>query len=115
MPRRAAAGARRGAELRSGLARVRRLEDFAAAARVVERGFARAGAVGQGFRAEHFVEIGVVNARSGSVLAALSPAYGMIQRDPPVTLRGKIPRKLALSIRPFATCGIKGAIWWRGS
>jgi hypothetical protein len=67
MPRRAAARSRRGAELRPRLARVGRLEDFTAAAatRIVERGFARAGTigtVGQGFRAVHFVEVGFVDA-----------------------------------------------------
>src|SRR5439155_1521339 len=66
MPWCAAAGAGGGAELGAGLARVGRLEDFAAAAgpRVVGRGFAlipAAGAVGQGFRAVHFVEIGFVD------------------------------------------------------
>ena len=66
MPRCAAGGAGRGAEFGAGLARVGRLEDFAAAARVdvVGRGFARsraAGAVGQGFRAVDFVEVGFVD------------------------------------------------------
>ena len=63
MPWRAAAGARRGAEFGAGLAGVGGLEDFAAGARagVVARGFA-AGAVGQGFRAVHFVEMGFVDA-----------------------------------------------------
>ena len=66
MPRRAAGGARGGAEFGAGLARVGGLEDFAAAAgtRVVGRGLARAGAVGtvgQGFRAVHFVEMGFVD------------------------------------------------------
>jgi hypothetical protein len=70
MPRRTAARTRRGAELRAGLARVGWLEDFAAAAcaDVVGRGFARwraAGAVGQGFRAVHFVEMGFVDAGGG--------------------------------------------------
>jgi hypothetical protein len=62
MPRRAAAGAWRGAELRTGLARVGGLEDFAAAG--VARGLARslaAGAEGQGFGAVHFVEVGFVD------------------------------------------------------
>ena len=62
MSRRAAAGARGWAELRAGLARVGGLEDFAAAG--VGRGLARplaAGAVGQGFRAVHFVEMGFVD------------------------------------------------------
>jgi hypothetical protein len=71
MPRRAAAGARGGAEFWTGLARVGRLEDFAAAARtgVVRRRFARAGAagaIGQGFRAVHFVEMGFVDAGSAA-------------------------------------------------
>jgi hypothetical protein len=63
MPRCAAAGTRRGAELRAGLAGVGGLEDLAAGAGagVVARGFA-AGAVGQGFRAVHFVEMGFVDA-----------------------------------------------------
>jgi hypothetical protein len=61
MPRRTAAGARRGAEFGAGLAGVGGLEDFAAGAgAVVARGFA-AGAVGQGFRAVHFVEMGFVD------------------------------------------------------
>jgi hypothetical protein len=62
MPRCAAAGSRRGAEFGARLARVGGLEDFAAGirARVVARGFA-AGAVGQGFRAVHFVEMGFVD------------------------------------------------------
>jgi len=64
MSRRAAAGARGGAEFGAGLARVGRLEDFASGGRVgvvVGRGFAlipAAGAVGQGFRAVHLVEVG---------------------------------------------------------
>src|SRR5258705_4628326 len=67
MSRRAAAGARRRAELGPGLARVGRLEDFAAGvlARVIGRGLARrraVGAIGQGFRAVHFVEVGFVDA-----------------------------------------------------
>ena len=66
MPRCAAGGAGRGAEFGAGLARVGWLEDFAAAAGVgvVGRGVARsraAGAVGQGFRAVHFVEVGFVD------------------------------------------------------
>src|SRR5437868_2286345 len=67
MSRRAAAGARGGAELGAGLARVGGLEDFASGARVtvvVGRGFAlmsAAGAVGQGLRAVHFVEMGFVD------------------------------------------------------
>src|ERR1700682_5622404 len=66
----AAGGARGGAEFGAGLARVGRLEDLASAARtdVVGRGFARrraAGTVGQGFRAVHFVEMGLVDAGCG--------------------------------------------------
>src|ERR1700730_10061563 len=66
MPRGAAAGARGRAEFGAGLARVGRLEDFASAARVGVVGrrcaLARAaGAVGQGFRAVHFVEMGFVH------------------------------------------------------
>jgi hypothetical protein len=66
MPRRAAGGAGGGAELGAGLAGVGRLEDFAAAAWavVIWRGFARAcaaGAIGQGFWAVHFVEMGFVD------------------------------------------------------
>src|SRR5450432_3367264 len=48
---RAAGGARGGAEFGAGLARVGRLEDLAAAAR----------AIGQGFRAVHFIEVGFVD------------------------------------------------------
>src|SRR5258706_3165845 len=70
MSRRAAAGAGGGTELRAGLARVGRLEDFAFAARswIVGRGFAlrpAAGAIGQRFRAVHFVEMGLVDAGGG--------------------------------------------------
>ena len=66
MSRCAAGGAGGGAEFGAGLARVGWLEDFAAGAcaDVVGRGFARwraAGAVGQGFRAVHFVEMGFVD------------------------------------------------------
>src|SRR5690348_16075080 len=66
MPRGAAGGARGGAEFGTGLARVGRLKDFASAARrvVVARGFARgaaARAIGQGFRAVHFVEMRFVD------------------------------------------------------
>jgi hypothetical protein len=63
MSRCAAAGAWRRPELGAGLAGVGGLEDFAAGVRagVVARGFA-AGAVGQGFRAVHFVEMGFVDA-----------------------------------------------------
>src|ERR1700738_2462143 len=71
MPRRAAAGAGGGAEFGAGLTRIGRLEDFAAAARIVERGFARAGAVraiGQGLGAVHFVEMGFVDAGRGAVV-----------------------------------------------
>ena len=70
MPGRAAAGARCRAELRAGLARVGGLEDFASGvlARVVGRGLARrraAWAIGQGFGAVHFVEVGFVDAGGG--------------------------------------------------
>ena len=66
MPRRAAAGAGRGAEA-VGLAGRGRAVDFAFGARAhfVERRLARvraAGAVGQRFRAVHFVEVGFVDA-----------------------------------------------------
>ncbi len=66
MPRRAAGGAWRGAEFGAGLARVGWLEDFASAARslIVGRRFAwggAAGAIGEGFRAVHFVEMGFVD------------------------------------------------------
>ena len=66
MSRRAAGGAGRGAEFGAGLAGVGWLEDFASAARsrVIGRRFAlarAAGAVGQGFRAVHFVEMGFVD------------------------------------------------------
>ena len=60
MPRRAAARARRWAEFGAGLARVRGLEDLAAA----EFGLARLGAFGaegQGLGAVHFVEMGFVD------------------------------------------------------
>ena len=70
MSRRAAAGARGGAELGTGLARVGGLEDFAAAG---GRGFSRGravGAVGQGFRAVHFVEVGFVAFGGGIARAA---------------------------------------------
>jgi hypothetical protein len=62
MSRGAAGGAGGGAELGAGLARVGGLEDFAAAG--IGRGLARplaAGAVGQGFGAVHFVEMGFVD------------------------------------------------------
>ena len=67
MSRCAAGGAGGGAEFGAGLARVGWLEDFASAARrgVVGRGFARrsaVGAIGQGFRAVHFVEVRFVDA-----------------------------------------------------
>src|SRR3979490_314067 len=48
VPRRAAAGARGGAEFGAGLARVGRLEDFASAAGVVGRGLALARGGGTG-------------------------------------------------------------------
>src|ERR1035438_8095819 len=61
MARRAAGGAGGGAELGAGLARVGWLEDFAAATRciLVARRFAWVGAIGQRFRAVHFVEMGL--------------------------------------------------------
>ena len=67
MSRRAAGGAGRGAEFGAGLAGVGWLEDFASAAcaDVVGGRFSRrraAGAVGQGLRAVHFVEMGFVDA-----------------------------------------------------
>src|SRR5258706_3585039 len=67
MSRCAAGGARGGAELGTGLARVGWLKDFASAAwaRVIPRRFVwagAAGAIGQGFRAVHFVEVGFVDA-----------------------------------------------------
>jgi hypothetical protein len=67
MPRCPASGAGSGAEFRSGLARVGWLEDLAsgAFARIIPRRFVWAGAawtIGQGFRAVHFVEVGVVDA-----------------------------------------------------
>jgi hypothetical protein len=60
MPRSAAAGARGGAELGAGLAGVGGLDDPAGTA---ERfcGEVALGAVGQGFRAVHFVEMGFVD------------------------------------------------------
>jgi hypothetical protein len=66
MARCAAAGAGGGAEFGAGLARVGGLEDLAlaAGADVVGRGFAlgpAAGAIGQRFRAMHFVEMGLVD------------------------------------------------------
>src|SRR5712671_6424482 len=66
MSRRAAARAWGGAELGAGLARVGGLEDFAAAAGARVIGLARGGAaraVGQGFGAVHFVEVGFVDFR----------------------------------------------------
>jgi hypothetical protein len=71
MPGCAAGGAGGGAEFGAGLAGVGGLEDLAAAGQfvVVELGFAgqRAGrAVGQGFRAVHFVEMGFVDAGGGA-------------------------------------------------
>jgi hypothetical protein len=75
MSRRAAAGARGGAELRSGLTRVGGLEDFAAA----EIGLAwlcAVGAEGQRFWTVHFVEVGFVDARGRGTATAerLHPA-----------------------------------------
>ena len=78
MPRRAAGGAWGGAELRAGLARVGGLEDFAAAgwAGVVARRLAWGGAaraVGQGFGAVHFVEMGFVDFRGGGWTTRAAP------------------------------------------
>ena len=61
MPRRAAAGPWRGAELGAGLAGVGGLEDFAAAAEVGLGWSGAVGAEGQGFGAVHFVEVGFVD------------------------------------------------------
>jgi hypothetical protein len=61
VPRRAAAGARGGAELGAGLARVGGLEDFGAAGEFGLARFGAAGAVGQGLRGVHFVEVGFVD------------------------------------------------------
>jgi hypothetical protein len=73
MPWRSATRSRRGAELRAGLARVGGLDDFAAGAWVVvARGFA-AGAVGQGFRAVHFVEMGFVDAGGAATCGPPTP------------------------------------------
>src|SRR5262249_45788106 len=58
--RRAAARARRGTELRSGVARVAGLDDLAVAAVWLPRQDADR-AIGQGFRAVHLVELGLVN------------------------------------------------------
>jgi hypothetical protein len=76
MPRGAAGGAGGGAEFGAGLAGVGGLEDFAAGARtlLVGRGLARAaGAVGQGFRAVHFVEMGFVDAGGAGTARGLHP------------------------------------------
>jgi len=94
MSRRAAAGARGGAEFGAGLARVGGLEDLAAGAcaDVVGRGFARrraAGAIGQGFRAVHFVEMGFVDFGSAG------------------TARGAHPTPRAGGARPFAALAEK--------
>src|SRR4249919_2890267 len=77
MPRRATTGTRRRPELWPRLAGVGGLEDFAAAG--VGRGFARpfaTRAVGQGFGAVHFVEVGFVDLgrRGGWTTAAAHPA-----------------------------------------
>ena len=82
MPRRAAGGARGGAELGAGLARVGWLEDFASAGRtaVVGWGFARGGAggaIGQGFRAVHFVEVGFVDAGGGASATRGPPSLAL--------------------------------------
>src|SRR4029453_11154087 len=73
MSGRAAAGARGGAELGAGLARVGGLEDFGAAGEFGLARFGAAGAEGQGFRAVHFVEVGFVDARSRGTAAAAHP------------------------------------------
>ncbi|MDT7816063.1 MAG: hypothetical protein QOJ42_5979 [Acidobacteriaceae bacterium] len=81
MPRRTAARSRRWSKLRAGLARVGWLEDFAAAAGigVVARRPGAAWAIGQGFRAVHFVEVGFVDAggrgtaRGSPLTPTLSP------------------------------------------
>jgi len=84
MPRRTAAGTRRGSELGAGLAGVGWLKDLAAAARacVVRRWLAlrrAVGTVGQGLRAVHFVEMGFVDfggggtARGAPLTPTLSP------------------------------------------
>ena len=80
MARRAAAGARGGAEFGAGLARVGGLEDLAAGVTgvwaVVVRGFAgrrAAGAIGQGFRAVHFVEMGFVDFGGAACGSPLTP------------------------------------------
>src|ERR1700722_18428846 len=85
MARRAAAGARGGAEFGAGLAGVGGLEDLAAGAgAVVGRGFARrraAGAAGQGFRAVHFVEMGFVDfGGSAGTARGLAPAPPLSER-----------------------------------
>jgi hypothetical protein len=64
MPGRAAGGAGGGAELGAGLARVGGLEDFASAVLsdvAAGRPARAARAEGQGFRAVHFVEMGLVD------------------------------------------------------
>ena len=65
MSGRAAAGARGGAELGAGLARVGGLEDLGAAGEFGLARFGAAGAEGQGFRAVHFVEVGFVDFGGG--------------------------------------------------
>jgi hypothetical protein len=74
MPRLAAGGAAEG-----GFAGGGRLEDaaFRTRVRVVGRGFARGravGAIGQGFRAVHFVEVGSVDAEGGTGTARGMPS-----------------------------------------
>src|SRR5258708_40095499 len=91
MPRCAAAGARGGAEV-VGFAGGGRLIDlaFAAGADVVARRFARGravGTVGQGFRAVHFVEVGLVDAGGGAARgrASLGGGNGGAARGLPLT------------------------------
>ena len=88
MPRRAAAGSRRGAELGAGLARVGGLEDFAAAAEFGLARFGAAGAVGQGFRAVHFVEVGFVDFGGGGT-AAGAPLTPTLCGASNLTLQGE--------------------------
>src|SRR6185312_17170404 len=81
MSRRAAAGARGGAEFGAGLARVGGLEDFGAAGEFGLARFGAVGAVGQGFRAVHFVEVGFVDfggAAAGSARGT-TPATARLQ------------------------------------
>src|SRR6202795_4574679 len=74
MPRRTAARSGRWSKLRPGLARVGWLDDFAAAAAagvgVVARRVGAARAIGQVFRAVHFVEMGFVDAAGRGTVSA---------------------------------------------